>query len=240
MRVAIVDGERYAEAAADLVMERICAEPTGLFGFATGTTTPSIHELLARRIGESGTDASQLAVFNVDEYCGVLPDDPRTCLARMKAQLYDRIRPGRILAFRADAPDPEAEGLRVWEEIERAGGIAMQMLGVGMDGHIGFNDPGTPWERDVATVVFSPQSRAGKAVGWGGAESVPARGLTLGVRGIMRSRSLLLLARGESKAEIVRAAVEGPITPQVPASALQLHPFATVLLDRAAASRLGK
>ena len=240
MRVLVVEAEKYAEAAAELVMERIRLEPSGLLGFATGTTTPPVHEALVRRVEESGTDVSKLAVFNVDEYCDIPPDDPRTCLFRMKTQLYDRLRPGKVVAFRSDASDPQAESLRVWQEIGEAGGIALQMLGIGMDGHIGFNDPGTLWGCDVETVVFSERSRAGKASAWGGVENVPARGITLGVRGIMKSRSLLLMARGGSKAEIVRTALEGPVTDRVPASALQLHPFATVLLDREAASRLGK
>ncbi len=240
MKILVVDGENYAKVAVDLVIERVRAEPSGLFGFATGTTTPPVHELLARRLTESGTDASKLAVFNVDDYLDVAPDNPKTCLARMRAQLYDRIHPGRILAFRSDAADPEAEALRVRDGIERAGGIALQMLGIGSDGHIGFNDPGTPWESEVAVVSFSEKSRAGKAAAWGGAENVPARGLTLGIRGIMNARSLVLLARGEGKAEIVRAALVAPITPQVPASVLQLHPFLTVVLDSAAAAKLGK
>ncbi|MDR1621882.1 MAG: glucosamine-6-phosphate deaminase [Synergistaceae bacterium] len=236
MRIVTVDTNKFAETAADMVEEHILSDSPGVVGFATGTTTPPVYELLTRRFEKR--DMPGLVVFNVDEYLGVPPDNPKTCLSRMKTQLYDFIRPGREICFRSNAPDPKEDVRRVLREIGETGGLRLQILGIGKDGHIGFNDPGTPWEMEAAVISFSASSRADKAAFWGGIDKVPAQGATLGVKGIMNARSLLLLARGESKAEIVRAALQGPITPEVPASALQLHPFATVVLDRPAASGL--
>jgi glucosamine-6-phosphate deaminase len=238
MKILTVDPEKFSEAAADVVEEYFLSGSPGVLGFATGTTTPPVYELLIRRFAK--TDVSRLAVFNVDEYLGVSPDDPKTCLSRMKAQLYNSIRPGEKICFRADASDPEKDGRRVLREIGEAGGLGLQILGVGKDGHIGFNDPGTPWELETAVVSFSSSSRTNKAAFWGGIDKVPTQGATLGVRGIMNARSLLLLAKGESKADVIREALEGPVTPRVPASALQLHPFLTVILDRPAASGLSR
>ncbi|MDR3230482.1 MAG: glucosamine-6-phosphate deaminase [Synergistaceae bacterium] len=238
MKILILESERYAQAASGLIMEHILNDPSGVVGFATGTTTPPVHEALVRRFGETKTAASRLAVFNVDEYLGISPDDPRTCLSRMKSQLYEQIRPKELICFRSDAPDPEEDARRVLREINGAGGLRLQILGIGKDGHIGFNDPGTPWEFENVVVSFSPSSQLGKADFWGGVENVPKRGATLGIKGIMNARSLMLLAKGESKAEIIHAALEGPVTLNVPASVLQLHPAATVVLDRSAASRL--
>jgi glucosamine-6-phosphate deaminase len=240
MNVLIVDSENFAETAADVVadvVEEHIGSP-GVVGFATGATPPPVYELLTRRFEKK--DMSKLAVFNVDEYLGISPGDPKTCLSRMKAQLYDAIRPGKEIFFRSDAPDPEEDARRALKEIRERGGLSLQILGIGKDGHIGFNDPGTPWELETVVVSFSSSSRADKAAFWGGIDKVPVQGTTLGVKGIMNARNLLLLAKGESKADVVRAALQGPITPEVPASALQLHPFVTVVLDRSAASKLQK
>ena len=242
MKILVVDALQYAQVAADAVVEHILyTHVPEVIGFATGTTTPPVYELLARRAADDRAVKKKidaLSVFNVDEYLGVASDNPGTCLSRMKDQLYRHIDPKKVICFRSDASDPEKDSLRVMEEIDMAGGLGLQILGIGGDGHIGFNDPDMPWELETAVVSFSDSSRVGKAGFWGGVENVPKQGVTLGVKGIMNARSLMLLARGESKAEIVCAALEGPVTTGVPASVLQLHPFVTVVLDRAAAAGL--
>ena len=233
MRILSVETQTFAQIAADIVMDYLLSEPCGVVGFATGTTTSPVYDVLVRRLEEEGTP--RFAAFNVDEYLDISPDDSKTCFSRMKAQLYDHAPPAKTICFRSDALDPEEDGQRVLREIDEAGVLGLQILGIGKDGHIGFNDPGTPWELETAVISFSPSSRAGKAEFWGGLDKVPSRGATLGVKGIMKARSLLLLASGESKADIVRLALEGPVTLDVPASVLQLHPFVTVLLDNPAA-----
>lgn len=231
MKLIIVETERFAREAADIIARRIEAKPSGPIGFATGTTTIPVHAALAGLISERRIDTSQLAVFNVDEYLGIDPLSPKTCLSRMQEQLYRHIRPKNIIRFRADAADPEEDGRRVLGELAFAGGLEMQVLGIGTDGHIGFNDPGTPWEKDIAIQKFSPESRKVKAAFFEGIERVPERGITLGIRATMQARSIVLLASGSSKAAIIRKTLEGAVTPDVPSSVLQLHPDLTVVLD---------
>jgi glucosamine-6-phosphate deaminase len=179
----------------------------------------------------------------LDEYLGLAPDHPQSYRYFMNDRLFRHINvPLANTHVPAGLPeDPEAEGRDYEEKIRKAGGIDLQLLGIGRDGHIGFNEPGSSLQSRTRVKTLTEQTIKDNAELFFGRENldqVPRFAITMGVGTILEARHLLLLATGERKAEIVRQMVEGPVTSMVTASVLQWHPKATVVLDRAAASKL--
>jgi glucosamine-6-phosphate deaminase len=197
-----------------------------------------MYRELVRLSREGIADLSQTVVFNLDEYFGLPPDHPQSFRRYMKEHLLRHMQVREAHIPDSLASDPEAECRRYEELIASRRGIDLAVLGLGINGHIAFNEPGTPWESLTHLAELSPETRRREAQRFGGLEQVPHRAITMGIRTIMNARSILLLASGKEKAEIVRRSLLGPVTPEVPASVLQLHPNVTVLLDRAAAPEL--
>ncbi len=232
------------EAAAALVA-RIVARELRLnahlvLGLATGKTMERVYRHLVRMHQQEGLDFSLCRTFNLDEYVGLFPSDPNSYRHYMEHHLFRHVNidPRNAHLPNGLAPDLEAECRRYEATIERAGGIDLQLLGIGKAGHIGFNEPLSALRSRTRVKALTPTTLKQNAPMFGGEEHMPRRAITMGVGTIIEARRCLLLATGDSKAAVVAQAVEGPITSMVTASALQLHARCTVIVDEEAAAGL--
>lgn len=234
------DHESACLLCARLIADALRAKPTLVLGLATGRTMERVYQLLAHWCFFDGLDFSLARTFNLDEYVGLGPDDPRSYRYYMNRNLFDKVnidlRNTHVLHGLAD--DLEQECARYEALIAEHGGIELQLLGIGRTGHIGFNEPLSAMLSRTRPKALTLATRQQNAFLFGGVDEVPARALTMGVGTILDARRCLLLATGEEKAEVVAQAVEGPVTSMISASALQLHPHCRVILDEPAASRL--
>jgi len=221
------------------VFAQIVRKPDSVLGLATGSTPLGVYSLLAEYHAR-GTDFSRLTTFNLDEYVGLAPDHPQSYHWYMRENFFSKvnIKPDRIFIPNGMAEDLEAECLRYDELIKQAGGIDLQLLGIGSNGHIGFNEPGTEFGTTTHIVDLAESTIRDNARFFESIDQVPTRALSMGIKSIMQAKEVILMASGGSKADAVCAAVKGPVTTAVPASVLQLHPCVTFVVDQAAASRL--
>ncbi|HVU08528.1 MAG TPA: glucosamine-6-phosphate deaminase [Verrucomicrobiae bacterium] len=233
-----------AEAATDLVARIIARElrdnPRLAMGLATGRTMESVYGRLVQMHREEGLDFSTCHTFNLDEYVG-LPSSHRNSYRHyMNHNLFLRVNVDLRNTHLPDgmATDIEAECERYEKVIAQCGGIDLQLLGIGLVGHLGFNEPASSLRSRTRIKVLSPMTCAQNAPQFEPPEKMPRRAITMGVSTILNARRCLLLATGKDKAEIVARAIEGPVTSMISATALQFHPHCTVVLDEAAASRL--
>jgi glucosamine-6-phosphate deaminase len=225
---------------ADEIARLILKDPAAVLGFATGSTPLPVYAALRGRL--DGVDVSRVRGFALDEYVGLDPEHPesyRSVIAR------EVVEPLGLDPRLIRVPGGSLEGIEhAGDEYERAivaaGGIDLQLLGIGTDGHIGFNEPGSSFASLTRVKTLTAQTRADNARFFDSVDDVPRHCITQGLGTILRARHLVLLAFGEGKAEAVAAAVEGPLTASLPASAIQLHPHATVVVDEAAAARLSR
>ena len=234
------DALALAKKSADLVESQIQTYPDSVIGLATGSTPLGLYEQLISRHEESGLSFSKIRTFNLDEYVGIPSDHPQSYRTFMDENLFDRIN---IDKSNTQVPDGMAENpLEVGPEyekmIETAGGIDLQILGVGTDGHIGFNEPTSSLGSVTRVKTLTQQTMADNSRFFKPDEFQPKLAITMGMKTILDARRILLLAHGENKAEAVRDMIEGPLSAFCPASALQLHQRTTILIDEAAASKL--
>ena len=217
------------------------ARPTVL-GLATGNTPLALYRELIRLHREDGLSFRNVVSFNLDEYLGLERDHPQSYWSFMHRQLFDHIDlpaqnihlpQGGVLVDEISAHCAAYEAA-----ITRAGGIDLQILGIGRTGHIGFNEPGTPMDSRTQRIHLDEITRQDAAPAFGGIANVPTHAITMGCGTILAARRIALLAWGSNKADIVRQAIEQPVTDQVSASFLQTHRAATYFLDRAAAAAL--
>ena len=229
-----------ARLAAGLIAKDLRANPHLVLGLATGRTMESVYHLLAGMHREERLDFSLCRTFNLDEYVGLPPDDPRSYRHYMDEHLFRHVNvdPRNTHLPNGMAKDLDKECEKYEHAIQRFGGIDLQMLGIGRAGHIGFNEPLSAFKSRTRVKALAPLTLEQNAEFFGGANKVPRRAITMGVGTILDSRRALLLATGTDKAEIIAKAVEGPITSMISATALQLHARCTVVVDEAAASRL--
>jgi len=233
------DADAAAALVAQLIGARVCAKPNLVLGLATGRTMEPLYDQLAAL----GVDFSRSHSFNLDEYVGVPPDNPQSYRHYMNERLFDRINIERDNTHVPDgmAADLGAEVAHYERLIKDVGGIDLQLLGIGDDGHIGFNEPLSALMSRTREKALTPKTRRQNAAMFGGdPDRVPKRALTMGVGTILEAREIILLATGAAKAGILAKAVEGPITAMISASAVQLHPRCKVVLDAAAASALSQ
>jgi len=226
---------------ARLVLDRVRAKPDLVLGCATGRTMEAVYdELVAGH--EAGTgDLARLRTFNLDEYVGLSSTDERSYHHYMRVRFFDRVGlpPDRSRLPNGVAADLAAEARAYEAAIVAAGGIDLQLLGLGETGHIGFNEPLSALMSRTREKALTPTTRAQNAEMFGGdPAAVPARALTMGVGTILEAREIVLAAAGAGKAAVLARATEGPITAQISATALQLHPNCKVVVDEAAASAL--
>jgi glucosamine-6-phosphate deaminase len=232
------------DSAARLVEQIIAGElrrnPSLVLGLATGRTMEAVYRLLVQNHREQKLDFSLCRTFNLDEYIGLAPGDPHSYRYYMNEHLFSQVNLDLRNTHLPDgmAKNLEAECREYEAKIKRCGGIDLQILGIGKAGHIGFNEPLSALLSRTRVKALSPVTIEQNAEFFGGADRVPRRAITMGVGTILDCRRCILLATGASKADIIAKAVEGPLTSMISATALQLHPHCTVVVDEAAAAKL--
>jgi glucosamine-6-phosphate deaminase len=236
------DSQSASRRAARFVADLVRRKPDCVLGLATGSTPLATYAELIRLHREEGLDFAQVTTFNLDEYVGLAPSHPQSYRAFMQQNLFNHLN---LDAGRTHVPDGRAldfeKHCRQYEQrIKEAGGIDLQILGLGSDGHIAFNEPGSSLGSRTRLKTLASETIRDNARFFGGEDKVPRLAVTMGVGTILESRRCLLLAFGEHKASAVRDTVEGPITAQVTASALQLHREVLGLFDEPAARLLAR
>ena len=242
MEVVILESaEAAAPLAADVVERLLARRPTAVLGVATGSSPLALYDELAVRNAAGRLSFAQARAFLLDEYVGLPPDHPERYLAVVERELAGRVDfpPGAVQGPDGGAEDLPAACSAYERLLTEADGIDLQILGVGTDGHLAFNEPGSSLASRTRVKTLTPQTRRDNARFFGGdVDAVPRHVLTQGLGTILEARHLLLLAGGRAKADAVRQLVEGPVSALWPASVLQLHPHVSVLVDEQAASGL--
>ena len=242
MDIRIFDApEDTAVALARRITIALADQPTIVLGLPTGRTPIATYAELRRLHAAGEADFSRARTFNLDEFAGVGPSDPGSFRTFMDRHLFDAVnlRLEHIHFLNGTASDLDAECERYEAAIQEAGGIDLQLLGIGANGHIGFNEPGDELIARTHRVKLAASTRRDNAALFGGDQAqVPREALSMGMGTILRARTVILIATGESKAQCVERTIKGPVTPRLPASFLQLHRHVELYLDRDAASRL--
>lgn len=229
--------EDVGRLAADIFELEIHAKPTCVLGLATGSTPLPLYRQLVARNKAGRIDFSRVRTFNLDEYEGLAPDHEQSYRRFMQENLFDHIniKPENTHVPDGLASDPQAMFAEYERQISECGGIDLQLLGIGHDGHIGFNEPGDFFPPLTHDVVLTEQTRQANKRFFQSIDEVPLRAYTMGVGTVMAARKIVILITGKDKADILRRAFSEPVTPHVPASALQFHHDVTLICDRAAA-----
>lgn len=225
---------------AKLIAKALRAKPDLVLGLATGSTMERVYELLAEMHRKEGLDFSKCRTFNLDEYVGLSGADETSYRFYMNRHLFGKININIKNTHLPDgkAADIDDECAFYEEKILKAGGIDLQLLGIGQDGHIGFNEPLSALRSRTRVKSLSPETVRQNARYFSSPADMPRRAVTMGVGTILDSKRCVLLATGESKAAVIAKALEGPITAMISASALQLHPHCTIVIDEMAALKL--
>ena len=239
IRVRVYDtANALSRALAHDIARRLSANPRLVLGLPTGRTPIPFYKDLVRLYCAQRLDFNRATTFNLDEFLGLDGEDPRSYRAFMRRHLFDHVNipPRRIHFLNGAAADIARECARYERAIARAGGIDVQILGLGLNGHIGFNEPGRALVARTHRTRLTPATRRANASLFGNrASAVPRDALSMGMATILEARRVVLIATGASKAHCVERMINGPVTPRLPASFLQLHASAEVWLDRAAA-----
>lgn len=234
------DADAAARALARRVAGAIEANPRVVIGLPTGRTPLAFYrELVAQHA--RGADFAEVTTFNLDEFAGIPASHPGSYRSFMEEHLFRHVnvRPERRHFLNGTASDPDAECRRYEEEIAHAGGIDLQILGIGTNGHIGFNEPAPALAARTHRVTLTLETRRSNAVFFGGdPANVPPEALSMGMATILHARAIVLLATGKAKAACVERMVNGPLTTELPASFLQLHDDVNIMLDGPAAATL--
>lgn len=228
------------KATAERLLLTAKAQPEAVLGLATGGTMEPVYQELVEQAARKRLSFAGLTTFNLDEYVGLAGDHPQSYRSTMNRLLFDHVDLPREQTHlpRGDAEDPSVEARAYEAAIEAAGGIDLQLLGIGRNGHLGFNEPSSSLASSTRIKKLARSTLEANARFFGDDERMPTHAITMGIGTIMRARKLLMLAIGASKANAVAAALEGPVTASCPASILQFHPDVTVVLDQEAASCL--
>lgn len=241
MLVEVVnDYEELSDRAAEVVIQQIRKKPDSVIGFATGGTPKGLYRRLIEAHEERGLDFSKLITFNLDEYVGLPPEHEQSYTHYMWSNLFDHVNvnPSQVNIPHGMADDVD-EHCRWYERrIEKAGGIDLQILGIGANGHIAFNEPGSSLGSRTRIKTLTSKTVEDNARYFEDPDMVPEYAITMGVGTIMEAEEVLLLASGERKAEAIKETLEGHVTAMVPASVVQMHQFAHVIIDEEAASQL--
>ncbi|MEC1635153.1 glucosamine-6-phosphate deaminase [Bacillus mojavensis] len=243
MKIIVADHyEDLCKLSAVIIKECVQAKKDAVLGLATGSTPVGLYKQLISDYQAGVIDFSKVITFNLDEYAGLSPSHPQSYNNFMHEHLFQHInvQPDHIHIPQGDNPQLEAE-CKVYEElIRQAGGIDVQILGIGSNGHIGFNEPGSDFEERTRIVRLSESTVQANARFFGGDPVlVPRLAISMGIKTIMEfSKHIVLLANGEEKADAIQKMAEGPVTPEVPASILQQHNHVTVIADPKAAQKL--
>ncbi|MFC4618764.1 glucosamine-6-phosphate deaminase [Camelliibacillus cellulosilyticus] len=227
------DYEEMSRVAAQFLIKQMALDRRVNIGLATGNTPTTMYRYLVQYL-EFGYRIDHVHFYNIDEYCGVSGTEPGTCMRYLRDHFYDRVDMNSDHIHWLN----ESNWSLIDKEIETNGGMDLVILGIGENGHIAYNEPGTPFHSTTHMMDLTEASKRQHADEFGGIDAVPNQGVTLGIKSIMHARSVLLMASGSKKAEILQSSLKGPVTEGVPASILQLHPHLTIIADQAAAAAL--
>ena len=233
--------EEVSELAGKIIADAIRRKPRCVLGFATGSTPIGTYQELARLNKAGEIDFAQVVTFNLDEYVGLPTDHPESYRRFMDEQLFNHVNIRPENTYLPDGLSKDIEGFCEWYEDKMLehGGIDVQLLGIGHNGHIGFNEPGSSFGSRTRVKTLTRRTLEANARFFDDdVEQVPKYAITMGIGTILDAGQVVLVANGEGKADAVAAMVEGPITAQVPATVVQLHERATIILDTEAASKL--
>lgn len=244
MRVIIKDNPiEISHEAADIIVSQVNKFHGSVLGFATGASPVETYKRIIERYEKGEVSLKYITTFNLDEYVGLSRENVNSYFYFMKDNLFGKtdVDFDRVNFLSGEATDLEAECERYYNRIRECGGIDIQLLGIGTNGHIGFNEPGEsfadgPFAVKLTQSTIDSNKKYFEAVG----DTMPEYALTMGIGDIMRTRKIVLIATGESKAKAVKELVEGEVSPSCPATILQMHADVTVFLDKAAASLLGE
>lgn len=232
--------EQSAEAVsgrvAELMADTMAARPAAQIVLATGNSPIPAYRRLARMVQERGLDLRRITLVQLDEYAGIADDDPRSLYRWMQTEAIAPlgISEDRVIRFDPLSADPGADCRRLDAAVRAGGGLDLAVLGLGPNGHLGFNEPPCAADAPTRPIVLTPQSVASNAVYWGGPDKVPRRAVTMGLDLILAARRIVLVVTGAHKRQILRQVVVGPVSPKVPASYLQNAPETIIVADRAA------
>ena len=234
------DYEAMSKKGAQIFAGSLKENPKGTFGFATGSTPIGLYKELVRMHKEEKLDFSGITTFNLDEYYPLSKESEHSYYYFMQENLFGQVNVDQNRVFLPDgkAKDVEKECRQYEEKIQQSGGIITQILGIGLNGHIGFNEPSESFGANTRMVPLAEITINANSQYFPNLEDMPRHAITMGIRTIMMSENIILLVNGAAKAGILRDSLMGPITPLVPASALQLHPSVTVVADKEAAALL--
>ncbi|OYD17311.1 glucosamine-6-phosphate deaminase [candidate division WOR-3 bacterium JGI_Cruoil_03_44_89] len=236
----VKDHEELSERAAGVIADEIRKKQDIVLGLATGETPLGVYRSLIRMHEEEGLDFSKVTTFNLDEYVGLSPTHKESYHYFMHENLFKHINMDPRNVYIPDGMVKDISAYCEWYEkkITELGGIDIQILGIGRDGHIGFNEPGSSLGSRTRIKTLSKETIEDNARFFWGVDNVPRTAITMGIQTIIEAKLIILLASGKRKAEIVRLAIEGPVSSRVPASIIQFHRKAAVIIDQEAASLL--
>ncbi|MBD5490980.1 MAG: glucosamine-6-phosphate deaminase [Lachnospiraceae bacterium] len=234
------DYYHVSRVAANIISAQVIMKPDCVLGLATGSTPIGTYEQLIRWYEKGDLDFSQVHSINLDEYRGLSPENDQSYRYFMNKHLFDSINIDKKNTYVPDGMESDREkACRDYDEIIRAhGGIDMQILGLGHNGHIGFNEPGSAFGKETHCVQLTESTISANARFFASIDEVPREAYTMGIKSIMQAKKIVVIVSGESKKEIVKRAFTGPITPEVPASVLQLHNDVILVGDEAALSEM--
>ncbi|WML45959.1 glucosamine-6-phosphate deaminase [Neobacillus sp. PS3-40] len=230
------DYNKMSALAADYIIEKIKANPNLNLGLATGGTPVGIYSNLINDHQKNGLSYRNITTFNLDEYVGLSGENPNSYRYYMDDQLFNHIdiQKSKTNIPRGDVADIQKECLDYEKLIANQGGIDLQILGIGSNGHIGFNEPGTSFDSNTHVVQLAPSTLEANARFFNSPEEVPTEAVTMGIATIMKSKQILLLISGESKKEALFRLINGEVNESFPASVLKNHPCVTIIADEAA------
>lgn len=234
------DYEQMSKKAADIVGSQVILKPDSVLGLATGSTPLEMYKQLIKTYKEGHIDFKEVTTFNLDEYYGLDKENEQSYSYYMYENFFKHINIDidRVNIPNGTAKDISKECLDYERRIRSLGGLDIQVLGIGRNGHIGFNEPDLKFEALTHIVKLDEQTIKDNSRFFKAIEDVPTQAISMGIKTIMRARKIILLANGKEKADAIHGAIYGKITPELPASVLQLHPDVVFIVDKDAASRL--
>ena len=242
MRIIVTkDYNDMSRKAANIISAQIITKPDCVLGLATGSSPVGAYKTLVDWYKKGDLDFSEVTTVNLDEYRGLTHSNDQSYYYFMHQHLFDRVNidPERTNVPNGMEPDAEKECGRYEELIRSLGGVDLQLLGLGHNGHIGFNEPGEAFEKETHCVELTESTIEANKRFFASADDVPKQAYTMGIKTIMQAKKILIVVNGENKADIVERAFFGPVTPEVPASILQLHNDVTLVGDEAALAKIG-
>ncbi|MFD1067123.1 glucosamine-6-phosphate deaminase [Oceanobacillus locisalsi] len=236
------DYKEMGQIAAKKIMEQVNAKPESVLGLATGSTPEGLYEEIIQAHKDDNVSFKDVTTFNLDEYVGLDKDNHQSYYYYMHHLLFNHIdiNGGQVNLPNGDALDLQEECNRYEKAIKQADGIDIQILGIGLNGHIGFNEPGTPFSMQTHIVDLDESTRQANARFFDSIDDVPLQAITMGIDTIMQSKQIILIVSGLQKAEALKQLVNGPVTEDFPASILQKHANVTIIADQDALSKLSQ